>query len=758
VSGRTDAGQTGRARASATHRHAAPQPLVETKLSPPRLRQEHLERRFLLELLEDLSARKLTVVAAPTGYGKTTALARWVHATELSVGWVTLDHGDNDPARYLGYIITALGRAAPGIGRDPLRALGSGADPLRSAVPRLLNALADRDEAVVLVLDDYHAIEAKRCHELTSSILDRAPQQLRVVLSTREDPPVPVGRLRARGELGEVRANRLRFSATEAEQLLIGSLALDLDAESVRRLEQRTEGWPAGLYLAALSLQGRHEPRAFVDAFAGSNRHVVDYLSTEVLAAHPDGLRAFLVRTSILNRLNSSLCDAVLDETGSAMRLAELGRSNLFLVPLDEGSEWYRCHRTFKEVLRFELTQKRSELIPVLHARAAAWFEAAGDIEEAVEHALAAGDAETAAQVLARGWRPLYQFGQHATLQRLLDELPRTTRDGSAPLCFIAAMLAGVAGAPETVIEEHLTRIEQSRWEGPFPDTTPSVDVAVAFVRAVFLFGDVHRSLEAADLVIQAVPDDFILGAASRVARGRALYLMGDLEAAREALPRIERETAHERPTTSVFVPALQSLIELEDGSPAPACALGRVAVDLADELGLSDAPLLSIAPTALGAALAAHGELREGQRELERGAELSSKLGNGLPRAHALLALAPVRAATGDRAGSRRLLVEARAIIDSARAPGMLAARLEELERQLSTRSRREISPDDLPTESELRVLRLLSSGLTQREIGSELFLSANTVKSHTRALYRKLRASSREDAVARARTLGIV
>jgi ATP/maltotriose-dependent transcriptional regulator MalT len=758
VGATTDGTRRGRGRTSVRDRHAAPQPLVETKLSFPRLRKEHLERRSLLELLEDLSHRKLTVVAAPTGYGKTTVLAGWAHTARQRVAWVTLDAGDNDPARLLGYVITALGRSAPAIGRGALRALASDADPLRSSVPRLLNDVGRLDDPVVLVLDDYHAIEEQRCHDAVGLILDQAPDQLRIVLSTRADPPLPVGRLRARGELGEIRASRLRFSRREAEQLLNESLALALDTKSVERLEQRTEGWPAGLYLAGLSLQGREEPRAFVDAFAGSNRHVVDYLGTEVLAAHPDGLRAFLIRTSILSSLSAPLCDAVLEDTGSGIRLAELGRSNLFLLPLDGKGEWYRCHRIFRELLRFELGQESPEAVPVLHARAAAWYEAAGHVGEAVEHALLTGDAQLGADVLARAWRPLYQFGQLATLHRLLSELPRDVVDRSAPLGFIAAMLDGGTGAPEAIFEERLARVEESGWDGPFPDTTPSLEVAVAFARAVFVYGDVRRSLTAAELVIQAAGDDFILGPAARIARGRALYLLGDLDAAREAFPSFDRETAHERPTMSVFAPALRSLIELEDGKPELALALASAAVELAEELGLSELPLLSIAHTALGSAFAARGELSEAGSLLERGAELSSRPANGLMRVHAMLALAPVQAARGDRTAARHLLVESRAIIDTARDPGVLGARLEELERRLSTRTRREISPDDLPTESELRVLRMLASGLTQREIGRELFLSANTVKSHTRALYRKLRSGSRDEAVARARSLGII
>jgi LuxR family maltose regulon positive regulatory protein len=699
------------------------------------------------------------VVAAPTGYGKTTALATWARTSGHRVAWVTLDRDDNDPVQFLRYVVTAVGRAAPGLGTGPLRALRApGADPLRSAVPRLVNELGRLDETVVLVLDDYHLIEARPCHDAVRLLVDRSPTQLCLVLSTRVDPPLPVGRLRARGELGEIRAGDLRFGSDEIEQLLNRSFDLDLDADAVELLEQQTEGWPAGLYLAGLSIQAADEPRAFLDALAGSNRHLVDYLGDEVLAAHSAAERSFLVRTSILDRLSGPLCDAVLDQSGSAAQLNALAHSNLFLVPLDEAGEWFRYHRIFAELLQFELDQREPGLRSVLHARAAAWYAASGQVESAVDHAIAAGDPELAAELLAKLWRPLYQFGRLATLARLLGELPPATVRASAPLCFIAAMLAGTAGAPEAAVEEQLARMQQRGWEGPLPDTTPSLDAAIAFIRAVHLYGDTRHSLEAAELLLELAPDDFILAPAARLARARALFLLGDLEAARAALPRLDRQTAEERPIACVYGPALHSLIELEHGVPETALALAREAVELAEEMGVAEAPLLSIAPTALGSALAARGELADAEAQLERGLELASRLGEGLPRAHALLALARVRAQRGDRVGARRLVVEARAIIDPAADPGVLAGRLTDLERRLSTRTRREISPDELPTESELRVLRLLASGLSQREIGSELYLSSNTIKTHTRALYRKLRASTRDEALARARTLGLL
>lgn len=751
---------TRRRRAPAAARPRTPSdPIVEAKLTPPRARPEHLRRHGLNQLLEELTCRKLTVVAAPTGFGKTTALASWANASRAPVAWVSLDASDNDPTRFLTYLVTALGRAAPGVGTKSLRALHAlGADPIRAAFPRLFDELSAVEEPIVLVLDDYHRIQSRVCHEAMALLLDQSPGTLRVVVSAQVDPPLRLGRLRAGGNLGEVRVDALRFSLPETDVLLNRSLGLGLDPESIELLEQRTEGWPAGLYLAALFLRGRDDPVASVSTFAGSHRHVVDYLGTEVVDAQPAAHRSFLLRTSILNRLSGPICDAVLDEHGSGARLAELSRSNLFLIALGDDGESYRYHRLFGELLQFLLRQETPELVPELHRRAAVWHESNGLLDEAVGHALAAGDPALAAELIVRSWRPLYQFGQHSTLRRLLGALPPAMVDLSAPLSFIAVLLDASAGASEGAVERRLALIERSGWEGPFPDGTPSTEVAAAFTRVMFLFGDVGRSLAAANRLGELAGDDFIFGPTAALGRSRALYLRGDLGAALEALPPFGRETAPVRPTMSAFAPALRSLILLEQGEHGEAATLAFEAVALAEELGVSEVPLLGIAFTALGCVLAARGEDAEAERQLERGLDLVSSPRDTLSRAFALIKLAPVRARRGDRVGARVLVAEARAIIDRSRDPGSLGSQLDDLDRQLSIRQRREIAAGDLPTESELRVLRMLSSGRSQQEIARALYVSTNTVKTHRRALYRKLRASTREEAVSRARTLGLL
>lgn len=740
-------------------RHAA-LPLIESKLQVPVLHPIRLERPVLLRRLDDATARRLTIVAAPTGYGKTTALASWAGQSEQPVAWVSLDVGDNDLGRYLTYIVTALARATDVNADQAMRTLRRSLGKLwNDVLAHLFRALGRLESPVVLVLDDYQRIGERACHAVTKAIVDQAPPCVRVVISSRRDPPLPVGLLRARGDLSEIRADDLRFSDAEAGQLLNDLLGLGLDDDLVAQLTARAEGWPAGLYLAALSLAAAPDPRAFVTSFAGSNRHVVEYLATEVVGGLPVAEQLFLLETSILDRLSAPLCDAVRGADDSAAYLALVLRTNLFLTPLDPQGEWYRYHRLFAEVLRSELARRRPSDVPELHRRAAAWHEAHGNLEETVYHALGAGDEAFAVEAIATHWRPLYQFGQHVTLSRLVRRIPAETVDRSAPLSFLSAVLAGLLGESREVFEHHLEKLEGCGWEGPFPDGVPSVEAAAAFARAVFPYGDLRRSLRAADRLYELAAADFHLGVAARLAKARSLYLLGDAEAAKEALPQLGRATAAERPQASVVAPALWALTVLEAGDAEQALVLAREAAEVAEEVGVSHVVTAGIAWLALGCALAAHGSLKEAETTLEQAAEKLSKPADMLLNARALLALARVRVARGTApAQARKLLVHARELIEAAPDPGAQVGLLEELERRLSTRARRDISFDDLPTESELRVLRLMARGATRGDIARELFLSPNTIKSHQRTLYRKLGANSRESAVARARDRGLV
>ena len=298
------------------------------------------------------------------------------------------------------------------------------ADLYRAVLPSLLNELRAVGSRLVLVLDDYHLVTNATCHQTLGFFLDHLPAGVHVALSTRADPPLPLARMRARRELAEIRFAELEFTAEEASALLNGSMGLQLATEDVERLAERTEGWPAGLVLAGLSLRGRQDPSEFVASFHGDNRHVADYLGAEVLARQPEEIRTFLLRTSVLERLSGPLCDAVLETEGSSELLGELERSNLFLMPLDDHRQWYRYHHLFAELLRLELGHRDPGLLPVLHRRAAAWHRQAGNVEEAIHHATAAGEFTEAATLIARHWLGYWRRGRRATVARWLEELP----------------------------------------------------------------------------------------------------------------------------------------------------------------------------------------------------------------------------------------------------------------------------------------------------------------------------------------------
>src|SRR5918993_3056622 len=346
-----------------------------------------IARADVLSLLQAGLGAKLCLLDAPAGFGKTTLLAQWQAAAGGGrVGWVSLDESDNDPTRFWVYVVQALRTVEPGLGAAALGALHRPSVNLDEVLSSLLNDLHAIGGPLVLVLDDYQLITNPSCHQSFGFFLDPLPAGAHVVLATRVDPPLPLARMRARGELRELRAADLQFTGEEAAELLNGSMGLGLAAEEVAQLVERTEGWAAGLVLAGLSLRGRPDTDGFIATFQGDHRHVADYLAAEVLERQPEEIRTFLLRTSVLERLSGPLCDAVLEAPASAALLAELERSNLFVVPLDDHRQWYRYHQLFAQLLRLQLGAREPGLVPVLHRRAAAWHRQAGNNYEGIGH------------------------------------------------------------------------------------------------------------------------------------------------------------------------------------------------------------------------------------------------------------------------------------------------------------------------------------------------------------------------------------
>ena len=403
-------------------------PLLETKLYVPRLRRGLVARPRLSERLSRGAESKLTLVSAPAGFGKTTLLAEWLAAApadERSAAWLSLDPGDNEPASFWTYLIAALQTVAPGVGASALSLLQAPQPPpIETVLATLLNELGAVPNDVVLVLDDYHVIDARDIQDGMAFLLEHLPPQMHLVIATRADPALPLARLRARGELVEIRAADLRFTPDEAAAYLNEVMGLDLGARDVAALEARTEGWIAALQLAALSMQGRDDVAGFIAGFAGDDRYIVDYLVEEVLQRQPEQVRSFLLQTSILDRLSGPLCDAVTGQDGGKAMLEALDRGNLFLVPLDDRRQWYRYHHLFADVLRARLLDEQPDRVPELHRRASEWYEQNGDRSEAIRHALAGEDFERAADLVELAIPAMRQERQEATLRRWLEALP----------------------------------------------------------------------------------------------------------------------------------------------------------------------------------------------------------------------------------------------------------------------------------------------------------------------------------------------
>lgn len=709
-------------------------------------------RARLLERLEPEAGTKLVVVAAPAGSGKTTLLGAWreVEAVRRPVGWVSLDVRDNDPVVLWSHVLEALRRVcrALDVRRRPDVV---GAAGLVDLLQELVNQLFEQGD-VALVLDDFHLLADGQSRDSVTWLVEHAPPSFQLIVATRRDPGLPMAAFRAHGELRELRAVELAFTADEAELLLNGHARLGLSRDDVDSLVARTEGWPAGLYLAALSLRGAPDRHAFVSTYGATNPHVVDFLVEEVLEAHDAAQQELMLYGSVLERLSGPLCDAVLEREGSDRQLRQLSRTNLFLLPLDDHGQWYRFHHLFAHLLRVELRHREPAVLSTLHRRAFAWHREYGSIDEAVEHGLAGSLAETS-DLIATSWMDYVNLARYETILSWLDRLPADVLDAHGSLLLGKAWVLSLSGRREEAADA-ITAAERlvGLGDGPLLDGASSVEAGLATLRATIPWGDVGagyaNALRAAELESPESPYWPIVC----WALGMGHFYRGELaEAERWFTEAAESAPALEAWQIASSARSYRSFIAGEQGDIDRQSLFAQEALQIARERGIEE---VVECHTAVGASLAAQARFEEARALLERGAGVGRKFGQPIDLTNVLLRLIPVLRALGDSESAASVIAEARALVDSCPDPGILAERLQVLEHPPRTPPR----PGAELSERELVVLRMLNGPLSARQIGRELYLSHNTINSHTRSIYRKLGVTSRDQALRRARELGLV
>ena len=526
-------------------------PILATKLYLPRLRPNVVSRPRLIARLNEGLHRKLTLIAAPAGFGKTTLVSAWVEGIEQPTAWLSLDEGENDPTQFLAYLVATLQTIAPTLGEGVLGVLQSSQPPPPEAIlTAILNEIITLPDRFVLVLDDYHVIDAKAVDHALTFLVEHLPPQMHLIIATREDPLLPLARLRARGELTELRAADLRFTPSEAAEFLNSVMGLTLSPGDIAALEDRTEGWIAGLQLAALSMRGREDIPEFIRAFTGDHHYILDYLVAEVLTRQPEPVRSFLLQTAILERLSGSLCDAVTGQEKGNVRLEALEHGNFFVVALDDTRHWYRYHHLFAEVLSAHLLAEQPDQVAMLHRRASEWYEQHGSASDAIRHALAAADFARAADLVEMGVVAMLRSRQEATLLDWLKVLPDEVLR-CRPVLSVAYAHVLLSSGEREGVEERLRDAE------PWLDTTAEMrgrpdtlaatmvvvdeeefrhlpaTIAIARAGLALTRGDVPGTVTYARRALDLAPEDAHLTRGSAAGLlGLASWTSGDLEAA----------------------------------------------------------------------------------------------------------------------------------------------------------------------------------------------------------------------------------
>src|SRR5215213_6062206 len=633
--------------------------LVYTKLRPSQARPKLIARPRLIAELERESGRKLTLISAPAGFGKTTLLVEWLRGRadgDHSVAWVSLDEGDNDPVRFLSYLVAALRRTVgEGFGEGVLAALRSPEPPRMEAVlGALVNELDDLPGEIAVVLDDYHVIDSERIHRIVSFLLEHLPPNVHLVISSRIDPPLQLVRLRARNQMTELDADDLSFTSEEAATFLNSLMKLNLPAEDVEALEERTEGWIAGLQLAALSMRHRKDVSSFIRSFSGSHRDVLDYLAEEVLERQPGQVREFLLETSIAEHLTGTLCDAITGHSDGQEMLERLERENLFVVQLDEERRWYRYHHLFADFLRGRFMRESPESAGELHLRASGWYKGNGHLAEAIGHALSAPDHDLAARLIEEGVEGAVERGEGTTALRWLEALPTEAKRLRPRLFVEHAVALVITGRPddaEPLLKEAERAAEADGEDGRFLLGFAS---AVRSWRAR-LRGDTPEAVELARRGLSLLPDQEVhVRNYAAVRLGDALRTVGDLAAADEAYAEaaeIGQAAHHAYGRLAGMV--MHARVRAEQGRLREADEEFRRALRLLIEEGFELSPAAGIVYIGMADLRYERDDLDEAEHALERGMELAERTGDVSTLVWAYVTLSRNKRARGDEEGA---------------------------------------------------------------------------------------------------------
>jgi LuxR family maltose regulon positive regulatory protein len=730
--------------------------LLRSKLDVPPPRPGLVERAGLVDRLSGGHNCRFVSVVAPPGYGKTTALAQWAARDDRQFAWVSLDHRDNDPAVLLTYVAEALnadGTVEPTVFKG---LTGPGDSLWAKGLPRLGSALAARRDPLVLVLDDVHELENHDCLDALLALLPHVPQGSQLVLSGRTEARLGLAKLRADGELLELGPAALALNDAEARALL-GAAGLDVTEAEAKALNEHAEGWAAGLYLAALSLDGGGSSPT---SFGGDDRFVTDYLRSEELARVEPAELEFLLRSAVLDRMSGPLCDAVLERDDSARMLEQLEHANLFVVALDHRRLWFRYHHLFREMLQAELERREPELVASLNRRAASWWEANGQPEIAIEYSAAAGDTDGQARLVTAFAFPFYRSGRVTTVERWLEAFDDSAMLERYPaIAVFGVWMHALRGRPDAA-ERWALAVEASRVEGPMPDGSP-FEAWAASVRALLCAKGVEQMQIDAELAESRLTVASPWRPSCVLLQGMAVLFSGDLDRAETILDQAaEAAVAGGAVWVGVVARSQRALLELERGDLAAAeseLALARAFID--------DASSGDYVVTAILLAVTARVAIAKGQGARARQALVSAQRMRPM-MTHALswfavqarLELAKAHLALSDTRGAAVLYHEAEDVLHRRPRLGTLVAEAEDVRLKLSRVAPQSSGWASTLTAAELRLLPLLTTHLSFREIAERLFVSRNTVKTQAISVYRKLDSSSRSEAIDRAIELGLV